>query len=123
MPLLKGILPQGRAFCGARPPWGWGRGASGVRGPERGCWAAVAPFIGDDVPASRGRGSIHTVLFTDMERNTELLQRLGDERWRALLREHERITRAQLAAHGGNEIKTTGDGFMASFASAADALE
>ena len=58
-----------------------------------------------------------------MERNTELLQRLGDDRWRALLREHERITRARLAAHGGSEIKTTGDGFMASFASAADALE
>ncbi len=87
-------------------------------------WAAIAPFIGDDVPAaSRGRGSIHTILFTDMKRNTELLQRLGDERWRALLREHEGITRARLAANGGNEIKTTGDGFMASFASAADALE
>ena len=87
-------------------------------------WATLAPFIGDDVPAvSRGRGSIHTILFTDMERNTDLLQRLGDERWRALLREQERITRAQLAAHAGTEIKTTGDGFMASFASAADALE
>jgi class 3 adenylate cyclase/pimeloyl-ACP methyl ester carboxylesterase len=87
-------------------------------------WAAIAPFIGDDVPATpRRRGSIHTILFTDMERNTELLQRLGDERWRALLREHERITRARLAAHGGSEIKTMGDGFMASFASAADALE
>jgi class 3 adenylate cyclase len=87
-------------------------------------WSIIAPFIGDEVPAAaRGRGSIHTILFTDMERNTELLQRLGDERWRALLREHERITRSRLAAHGGTEIKTTGDGFMVSFASAADALE
>jgi len=87
-------------------------------------WATIAPFIGDDVSApARGRGSIHTILFTDMERNTELLQRAGDEAWRALLREHERITRARLVAHGGSEIKTTGDGFMASFASAADALE
>ena len=87
-------------------------------------WAAIAPFIGDDAPAvSRGRGSVQTILFTDIERNTELLQRLGDQRWRALLREHERITRARLAAHGGTEIKTTGDGFMAAFASAADALE
>lgn len=87
-------------------------------------WAVIAPFIGDDVPAAaRGRGSVHTILFTDMERNTELLQRLGDEAWRALLREYERITRARLAAHGGSEIKTTGDGFMASFGSAADALE
>jgi len=84
----------------------------------------IAPFIGDTVPvAARNQDRIHTILFTDMERNTELLQRLGDDRWRALLREHERITRAQLAAHGGNEIKTTGDGFMASFASAVSALE
>jgi len=40
-----------------------------------------------------------------------------------LLREHERITRGRLAAHGGREIKTTGDGFMASFASTARALQ
>jgi class 3 adenylate cyclase len=87
-------------------------------------WATMAPFIGEDAPAvGRRRQSIHTILFTDMERNTELLQRLGDDRWRALLREHERITRAQLAAHGGREIKTMGDGFMASFSSPADALE
>ena len=87
-------------------------------------WATIAPFIGDDMPAvARGRERIHTILFTDMERNTELLQRLGDDRWRALLREHERITRAQLAAHGGSEIKTTGDGFMVSFASTTQALE
>lgn len=87
-------------------------------------WATIAPFIGDDAPAVvRVRPSIHTILFTDMERNTELLQRLGDDRWRALLREHERITRTRLAAHGGSEIKTMGDGFMASFSSPADALE
>src|SRR5262245_32849965 len=87
-------------------------------------WAIIAPFIGDGAPvAPRSRGSIHTILFTDMERNTELLQRLGDERWRALLREHERITRARLAAHGGREIRTTADGFMASLAAAADAVE
>ena len=54
-------------------------------------WAVIAPFIGDDAPVvAGGRESIHTILFTDMERNTELLQLLGDDRWRALLREHER---------------------------------
>jgi class 3 adenylate cyclase/pimeloyl-ACP methyl ester carboxylesterase len=89
-----------------------------------GIWAAIAPFIGDSTPASpRRRESIHTILFTDVERNTELLQRLGDDRWRTLLREQEQITRARLAAHGGREVKTTGDGFMASFVSAASALE
>jgi class 3 adenylate cyclase len=68
-------------------------------------------------------GGLQTILFTDIERNTELLQRLGDERWRALLRDHERATREQLAAHGGAEIKTLGDGFMAAFGSASRAVE
>jgi adenylate cyclase len=62
-------------------------------------------------------------MFTDIERNTELLARLGDTAWRQLLREHEQITREQLKEHGGAEIKTIGDAFMASFASASSALE
>jgi class 3 adenylate cyclase len=58
-----------------------------------------------------------------MESNTQLLQQLGDEAWRRLLREHERITREALARHGGEEIKAMGDGFMVSFPSATRALE
>ncbi len=58
-----------------------------------------------------------------MERSTALTQRLGDARARDLLREHERIVRAALAAHGGSEVKTMGDGFLASFGSATRALE
>jgi class 3 adenylate cyclase len=64
-----------------------------------------------------------TILFTDVERNTELLALLGDEAWRALLREHERMTREQLKAYSGAEIKTIGDAFMTSFASATQAVE
>src|SRR3990172_2710775 len=52
-----------------------------------------------------------------------MTQRLGDARAREVLREHERIVRAALAAHGGAEVKTMGDGFMASFGSATGALE
>jgi adenylate cyclase len=66
---------------------------------------------------------LHTIVFTDLERNTQILQRLGDAKWRELLREHERITRELLKQHGGDEIKTIGDSFMASFASASRALE
>ena len=73
--------------------------------------------------ATPSTGGLQTIVFTDIEANTELLQRLGDERWRALLREHETIMRAELARHGGAEIKTMGDAFMASFGSAARALE
>ncbi len=60
---------------------------------------------------------------TDIEGSTALTQRLGDARAREVLREHERITREALKAHGGAEVKTMGDGFMASFASATKALE
>jgi len=40
-----------------------------------------------------------------------------------VLREHERITREVLKAHGGTEVKTMGDGFMASFGSVTRAVE
>jgi class 3 adenylate cyclase len=52
-----------------------------------------------------------------------MMQRLGDDKGRAVLREHERITREALKAHGGTEVKTMGDGFMACFSSATRALE
>jgi class 3 adenylate cyclase/pimeloyl-ACP methyl ester carboxylesterase len=71
-------------------------------------------------PASAG---LQTILFTDIEANTELLQRVGDAEWRGILRNHERITRGLLAEHGGTEIKTIGDAFMTAFGSASAALE
>jgi len=51
------------------------------------------------------------------------MSRLGDERGRAFLREHETLTREVLKAHGGTEVKTMGDGFMASFGSVTKAME
>jgi class 3 adenylate cyclase len=76
---------------------------------------------GQDQPASRE--FTKTILFTDVEGSTELMQTLGDERARALLREHEKVVREALGAHGGTEIKTMGDGFMVSFPSATRAIE
>ncbi len=67
--------------------------------------------------------AVRVILFTDLERHTAMMQRLGDERGRAVLREHENITREALDAYGGAEVKTMGDSFMASFASATRALE
>src|SRR5205085_11313659 len=49
--------------------------------------------------------------------------RLGDEKAREVLRDHERLTREALFTHGGAEVKTMGDGFMASFGSAQKAIE
>ena len=52
-----------------------------------------------------------------------MTERLGDAKARAVLRNHERIVREALRAHGGAEVKAMGDGFMASFSSATRALE
>ncbi len=52
-----------------------------------------------------------------------MMSRLGDQKGREVLREHERITRKVLKAHGGTEVKTMGDGFMASFGSVTKAVE
>lgn len=52
-----------------------------------------------------------------------MMRRLGDERGREVLREHERITREVLKEHGGAEVKTMGDGFMASFTSVTRSMD
>jgi len=58
-----------------------------------------------------------------VEGSTALTQRLGDAKAQDVLRTHNRIVRDALKAHSGSEIKHTGDGIMASFASASRALE
>ncbi|MFN8160767.1 MAG: AAA family ATPase [Solirubrobacterales bacterium] len=66
-------------------------------------------------------GSV-TILFSDIESSTAMTERLGDERWLAVLRDHNEVFRERLAAHGGYEVKNQGDGFMLVFPSPAGAL-
>jgi class 3 adenylate cyclase len=91
--------------------------------------AAVHEFIArseqgelPQIAAIAARAGVQTILFTDLVRHTEMMQRLGDEQGREVLREHERLTRDLLKEYGGTEIKTMGDAFMASFDSAHLAL-
>jgi class 3 adenylate cyclase/pimeloyl-ACP methyl ester carboxylesterase len=56
-----------------------------------------------------------TVLFTDIVGATAHAARLGDGRWRDLLAHHDEQVRAQLARFDGREVKTVGDGFLATF--------
>jgi class 3 adenylate cyclase/pimeloyl-ACP methyl ester carboxylesterase len=81
-----------------------------------------APPVAAPMPPSAA-SAFRTIVFTDVEGHTEMMQRLGDARGREVLREHERLTREALVAHGGTEVKAMGDGFMASFGSATKALE
>lgn len=63
-----------------------------------------------------------TVLFTDIVGSTERAASLGGRRWRSLLDVHDRAVRNQLRRFRGKEIKTTGDGFHASFDGPARAI-
>jgi class 3 adenylate cyclase len=63
------------------------------------------------------------ILFSDIEDSTILTERLGDERWLQLLREHNAIFREQVARHDGYEVKSQGDGFMLAFPDPCEALE
>jgi len=63
-----------------------------------------------------------TVMFSDIVSSTERAAGMGDRRWRDELDRHDELVRAQLRAHGGREIKTTGDGFLALFDAPARAI-
>jgi class 3 adenylate cyclase len=63
-----------------------------------------------------------TVLFTDIVKSTERAAALGDQAWRRLLDRHDEIVRECLRDEGGREVKTTGDGFLATFDSPSAAV-
>jgi class 3 adenylate cyclase len=73
------------------------------------------------VPRQRGPTTaprervLATVLFTDIVGSTAKAEELGDARWRELLEQHHKAVRAQLQTFRGREVKTTGDGFLATF--------
>src|SRR5215470_6398086 len=63
-----------------------------------------------------------TVVFTDLVGSTELASRLGHDAYEALRHQHFAALRSAVAKHGGVEVKTTGDGLMLRFDSAAAAV-
>jgi class 3 adenylate cyclase/tetratricopeptide (TPR) repeat protein len=65
---------------------------------------------------------VATVLFTDIVDSTARAAKLGAAAWRVLLDRHDLVVREQLRAHGGREIKTLGDGFLAVFNRSANAV-
>jgi class 3 adenylate cyclase len=75
--------------------------------------------------ASIGRQVRRTFVFTDIVDSTRLVAEMGDERWAAVLRSHDRIIRDLLVRHNGSEVKQRGggDGFFAVFATPTDAID
>ena len=68
-------------------------------------------------------GGTVTLVFTDVEGSTALLDRLGAERYAAALADHRRILRQAVSARGGVEVDTQGDAFFFAFQTAGAALE
>jgi class 3 adenylate cyclase len=79
-------------------------------------------FTSERQPRARADRILTTVLFTDIVASTECVAAVGDRRWRAILDAHDEAVRNELTRFGGKEIKTTGDGFLASFDGPARAI-
>lgn len=96
------------------PPW-WG--------DSQAVLDAIDAFLGGEKvgsepelePPVASAPRVITILFTDMEGSTNLTQRIGDAGAQEVLRSHNTIVRDALKAHGGAEVKHTGDGIMAQF--------
>lgn len=82
----------------------------------------VEEFLTGAPPRPEADRVLATVLFTDIVASTERLAELGDRRWADLLRVHDRAVRAELDRFRGREVKTTGDGFLATFDGPARAI-
>jgi class 3 adenylate cyclase len=65
-------------------------------------------------------GSV-TIVFTDLEGSTILMETLGEERWLELLEWHDSIVKQKTAIFGGTVVKGQGDGFMLAFPAAGSA--
>ena len=63
-----------------------------------------------------------TVMFTDIVDSTQRAEKLGDATWRSLLNAHDQIVRKQLQKFRGHEVKSLGDGFLATFDGPARAI-
>jgi class 3 adenylate cyclase len=66
--------------------------------------------------------ALKTVLFTDVVDSTRRAAELGDTAWRDLLTTHDRLVRREIARERGREVKTVGDGFLATFDGPARAI-
>jgi class 3 adenylate cyclase len=85
----------------------------------------VFRFLGsvhDPNDASELSSPLRTIMFTDLVGSTEILEALGERKFMDVLGAHDGIVREALYRHRGHEIKHTGDGIMASFDDASDAV-
>ena len=83
----------------------------------------IEEFLTGVRPGPKTDRVLATVLFTDIVDSTKLATEIGDSRWRELLERHQELVRRHLERFGGREIKSTGDGFLATFDGPTRAVE
>jgi class 3 adenylate cyclase/pimeloyl-ACP methyl ester carboxylesterase len=83
----------------------------------------IQHFITGVRPAPTARRALATVLFTDIVDSTRKAAQLGDREWRRLLDEHFIVIRQQLDRFDGHQVKTSGDGVLATFDRPARAVQ
>jgi class 3 adenylate cyclase len=99
-----------------------GRGSLLWSGDQDALLREIEHFITGSRPAPRHDRVLATVLFTDIVGSTDRAAEMGDARWRELLAEHDQLVRRALDRFEGREVKTTGDGFLATFDGPARAI-
>ncbi len=83
----------------------------------------VQKFLGQEQRSIVSDRVLTTVLFTDIVDSTRLAAELGDSKWSELLEAHHQAVRMNLGIYRGNEVKSTGDGFHATFDGPARAIQ
>ena len=82
----------------------------------------IEQFITGARSEPRSERILATVLFTDIAGSTTRASQLGDERWREVLDRHNHVVARQLDRFRGRQVKTTGDGVLATFDGPARAI-
>ena len=82
----------------------------------------VQEFLTGSRPLPEPERVLATVLFTDIVDSTRTAAELGDHRWREILERHQRAVRDTLGRFQGREVKSTGDGVLATFDGPARAI-
>jgi class 3 adenylate cyclase len=82
----------------------------------------IQEFVTGTAPAPVISRVLATVLFTDLVASTQRAARLGDRAWAGLLERHHAAAKVAVAEHGGEAIKTLGDGLLATFTGPAQAV-
>jgi class 3 adenylate cyclase len=83
---------------------------------------AIEEFLTGRLPATQTDRVLATVLFTDLVDSTPQAAGMGDRRWRELLATHDALVGEELERFRGNQIKSTGDGVLATFDGPARAI-